>query len=74
MRIRLSMNLIALTLAFGASTALAQGRPDLVEQSSGTKRANMWLARCWCSSAAGSPMSTRLLRSAASTRRWWTTS
>jgi len=33
MRIRLSMNLIALTLAFGASTALAQGRPDLVEQS-----------------------------------------
>jgi len=33
MRIRLSMNLIALTLAFGLSTALAQGRPDLVEQS-----------------------------------------
>jgi len=33
MRIRLSMNLIALTLTFGASAALAQGRPDLVEQS-----------------------------------------
>jgi len=33
MRIRLSMNLIALTLALGASAALSQGRPDLVEQS-----------------------------------------
>jgi len=33
MRVRLSMNLIALTLALGASAALSQGRPDLVEQS-----------------------------------------
>ena len=30
---RLSKTLIALTLAFGASAALSQGRPDLVEQS-----------------------------------------
>jgi subtilisin family serine protease len=33
MRIRLSANLIALALALGASVAIAQGRPDLVDQS-----------------------------------------
>jgi subtilisin family serine protease len=33
MRIPLSMNLMAVALALGASAALAQGRPDLVEQS-----------------------------------------
>jgi subtilisin family serine protease len=32
-QIRLTQTLIALALALGASTALAQGRPDLVEQS-----------------------------------------
>ena len=33
MRMPLSMNLIAVALALGASAAIAQGRPDLVEQS-----------------------------------------
>ena len=33
MRIPLSMNLLAVALALGASAVLAQGRPDLVEQS-----------------------------------------